>query len=297
MRAYLELIRLPNLFTAMADVLLGYFAVATIERAGDGGVLALLVAASSLLYAAGVVLNDVFDLAVDRAERPERPLPSGRIGGGTAARLGWGLLAAGIIAGGTAAALAASPRTALVAIGLAASIVAYDAALKRTPAGPVAMGACRALNVLLGMSVGAGPWTAAEGLIAAGVGAYVAGLTWFARQEAGRSRRVHLIGGLLVMLAGIGLLAWLPAWRKLGGRADTWQTLMVALGLLVAWRLCRAIADPSARRVQTAVQQSILSLVVLDAAVCLAVAGGGPALAVLALLAPAVAAGYWIRST
>ena len=39
----------------------------------------LLVAASVFLYLAGMVLNDVYDVEIDRRERPDRPLPSGRI--------------------------------------------------------------------------------------------------------------------------------------------------------------------------------------------------------------------------
>ena len=31
------------------------------------------------LYAAGMVLNDAFDAELDARERPERPIPSGRI--------------------------------------------------------------------------------------------------------------------------------------------------------------------------------------------------------------------------
>ncbi len=85
---YVQLLRLPNLFTAMADVAMGFLFVraswawnpAPINLRPIGAwVLALLALASALLYAAGVVLNDVFDLERDRRERPERPLPSGRV--------------------------------------------------------------------------------------------------------------------------------------------------------------------------------------------------------------------------
>ncbi|MCO6457924.1 MAG: UbiA family prenyltransferase, partial [Pirellulaceae bacterium] len=94
---YLRLLRIPNVFTAVADVTMGFLVV-------HGGLqpwpaFACLVAASCLLYLAGMVLNDVFDIEVDRRERPERPLPSGRIPLGRARWLGLGMLGGGVLAG------------------------------------------------------------------------------------------------------------------------------------------------------------------------------------------------------
>ena len=66
MRAYLQLVRLPNVFTAMADILLGY--LLTHEYVRFWPVLALLLGASSLLYMAGMVLNDYFDREQDARE-------------------------------------------------------------------------------------------------------------------------------------------------------------------------------------------------------------------------------------
>ena len=40
------------------------------------------------IYAAGIVLNDVFDYEIDRVERPGRPLPSGRVSRGSRRRSG-----------------------------------------------------------------------------------------------------------------------------------------------------------------------------------------------------------------
>src|SRR5207302_1510764 len=54
------------------------------------------VAASTLLYWAGMVWNDYFDLAQDRKERPLRPIPSGRVTPRMAALLGTGLMLAGL---------------------------------------------------------------------------------------------------------------------------------------------------------------------------------------------------------
>src|SRR5688572_14330554 len=95
--AYLRLLRLPNVFTAIADVSMGLLFAQGVS--GPLETFLCLLAASSLLYLAGMVLNDVFDLEVDRQERPERPLPSGQIPLGFAKALGWGLLTLGLVAG------------------------------------------------------------------------------------------------------------------------------------------------------------------------------------------------------
>ena len=59
----------------------------------------LLLLGSALMYMAGMVLNDVFDVEVDRVERPERPLPSGRIAVGWARWLGFEMLFVGAALG------------------------------------------------------------------------------------------------------------------------------------------------------------------------------------------------------
>ena len=74
-----------------------------------------LLAASMVLYASGIMLNDVFDFEVDRLERPGRPLPSGRASRRTAAWVG-GL---GLRSGPCLALASGSARAACVAAALA----------------------------------------------------------------------------------------------------------------------------------------------------------------------------------
>jgi len=65
LRAYLELLRLPNVFTAIADVIMGYwFAQAAAQESAEDsqlGIVFLLILASSCFYLSGMVLNDYFD--------------------------------------------------------------------------------------------------------------------------------------------------------------------------------------------------------------------------------------------
>jgi len=310
-RALLQLLRLPNVFTAFADVLLGY--LITHASVDDGITWGLLLVASGCLYLAGMALNDVFDREIDAIERPQRPIPSGRIALRTAARTGWGLLAAGVactaVVGLRENQSAMFPGTLLIGGALAVMVVAYDGYLKRTPLGPVGMGGCRTLNVMLGMS--AAPldaWHPMHLWIAAGLGVYVAGLTWFARQEATTSRRPQLAMAALVMLGALTALSQyprttdelLPAFMRPNyAVAETWRwhALWLASGALIGHRLLRAILSPTPRHVQLAVKSSILAIVVLDAICCLGVCGPTPALLMLLLLAPALWLGRWIYST
>ena len=102
----------------------------------------------------------------------------------------------------------------------------YDLGLKRTPLGPVGMGACRMLNVLLGMSVLAGPFRPEHFLIAGGIGVYVAGIAWLARNETGRCDRRQILAAVLVMAAGIAMLAWLPRWKASAVDPSYWYLFM-----------------------------------------------------------------------
>ena len=266
------------------------------------GALVMLLMASSMLYVAGMVLNDVFDVEIDRRERPERPLPAGRISLATARRLGWRLLVLGVLAGTGAGFFLGHLRPGTIAALLAICILLYDARLKRTPLGPLAMGACRTLNVLLGMNAVDRPLHAEHWLVAGGIGLYVAGVTWFARREAGQSGRRQLLLSTLVLVLGIALLASFPHWSERTIAAvqfapQQWYLLIGALGSLIVWRCVWAVIRPVPVRVQAAVTQCVLSLVMLDAVACYAVRGIFWAGLILLLLLPAMFLGRWIAVT
>jgi len=107
MLAWIRLLRLPNHATAVADVLAGWLIVSRSTTLEPPPAAFWAAAAASLaLYAAGMVLNDVADLELDRRERPQRPLPSGQIAVARAAAAGWMLLVGGVAAGAVAAVLA-----------------------------------------------------------------------------------------------------------------------------------------------------------------------------------------------
>ncbi|MES1213171.1 MAG: UbiA family prenyltransferase [Singulisphaera sp.] len=305
-RAWLELFRLPNVFTAMADVFLGYLLVH--ETLEPWWTFLLLLGASSLLYTSGMILNDVFDIAIDREERPARPLPSGRVPLGLALHTGGVMLGAGVALGWAASFAAGTARCGIVATLLAVAVLAYDRILKRTIIAPAVMGSCRMLNVLLGASAAAGPWHTIHYLVAAGVGIYIAGVTWFARTEARQSRRLVLAAACVVMALGLALLAYWPAavddalplaWSPLMALeiGPRWFILWGLLGLMILRRPAVAVADPVPKRVQLAVKECILSLIIIDAVTCYAVRGVPWAIVILLLLVPTMFLGRWLYST
>jgi 4-hydroxybenzoate polyprenyltransferase len=301
-RAFFELVRLPNVFTAMADVSMGFLFVRQPEAWNEATPLAFLLAASSLLYMGGVALNDVCDLPRDTLERSWRPLPSGRVSLRAAVWLSGGLLLLGVAWGWAAALLEGAFRPGVIATALAACIFAYDALLKRTPWGPLAMGGCRLLNVLLGMSLVSGGYRAEHWLVAGGIGVYVAGVTWFARNETRRNPRLPLTLAAAVMLGGIGLLAMLPETcdrliHQLQVFPERWRILMFLLGLIIGYRCLKAVLMPDARHVQAAVVVGILSIVILDAAVCYSVRGPGWGAAIIAMVVPATVLSWWFSPT
>lgn len=300
--AYFQLVRLPNVLMAVTDVVMGYLFTHAVLEPGDSSLLGLLVVTSALLYMSGMVLNDVFDVEIDAQERPQRPIPSGRVSLATARGVGWQLLAVGVAAGWLVGLRLGDLRPGIIATVLAGCVLLYDGLLKRTPIGPLGMGACRMLNVLLGMSLADGPWQGEHWLVAVAVGIYIAGVTWFSRGEAGRSHRGYLIAGMLVILLGVGLLSLLPGWTEhlnpiLQQQPIRWILLMAVFAMVIGLRCLWAIAEPTSLRVQMVVRQSLLSLVILNAALSFAVAGPLGALAVLVLLIPASWLGRWFYST
>jgi 4-hydroxybenzoate polyprenyltransferase len=306
---YFQLVRLPNVFTAVADVAMGFFVTHEAGRisslaVGEWVAFGFLIAASASLYSAGMALNDVFDVEIDRAERPERPLPSGRISLSAARGLGFGLLAAGVFVALGLSIAKQDFRPGLTAAALALAVFAYDRAVKHTPLGPAGMGLCRFLNVLLGMSLSVIPWETWHYVIAAGIGVYIVGVTWFARTEARASNRLPLLLATAVGTAGVLLLVTFPRFVPAGSviaaiQADPrrWNMLWGLLGFLIAWRCVWAILDPSPVLVQRAVRQCIFSLIMLDAVVTFAVAGFAPAMLIMLLLLPTMFLGQFIYST
>jgi 4-hydroxybenzoate polyprenyltransferase len=263
-----------------------------------------LLIASTLLYWAGMVWNDYFDLAEDRRDRPGRPLPSGRVPIGTALLLGIGFFAGGVLFAFLADLQADTLRfvSTSIAICLVMAILLYDGAVKETWMGPFVMGGCRFLNILLGLSV-TGEFPPGWGLLLATVvGVYVAGVTLFARTEATISSANDLKTAAAVIGASLVLALAVPALaqaRAVNLNIDTslfFPYLLVAFAFYLGLAVIPAIRSPAPNRVQSAVKRALLGLVLLDALLASSLVGSlGLFLALLIL--PGIYVGRWLYST
>jgi len=291
--ALLQLVRIPTVFTAMADIFLGFLltrpAIEPVET------FAFLLAASVCIYWTGMILNDYFDRDVDGQERPGRPIPSGRIPAGSALKLGVMLNVAGL---GLAA--CAGQLSLQIALLLTLCVWLYDGALKKTPLAPLLMGSCRFFNVLLGASasVTGAMWWCPQMHVAIGLGVYVCGLTWFARQEAKTSARPQLISASFVINAGLATLFGFVLTAPDNSQRETAMFVLAVISVTIVRRLLRAISQPEPARVQTAIKTMLLSLIMLDATLVLfATANPALAIAVAMLMAPAFLLARWIPMT
>ena len=150
MKAWLQLFRVPNLFTVPGDPLAG-FLIATGGRFDTRALCAVL--ASLCIYAAGLAMNDLADFSEDTRDRPKRPLPSGAIPRNTA----W-FVTVNLVVLGLVLSYLAGPAALLMGIGTVMGVVLYNFLTKKIPViGALNMGVCRGLSLLLGAAAGLGP--------------------------------------------------------------------------------------------------------------------------------------------
>ncbi len=205
-----ELVRGPAALSVVGDSVAGAVAAGGALR-GRRWVLPL---ASVALHWAGMALNDWADRELDAVERPERPVPSGRVRPGTALGVGVTLTAAGL----GLAAVGDGRRGLRVAAPLAGAVWVYDTRLKGTVLGPAGMATCRALDVLLGAGHGAGTGRAA--CAAAALGVHTLGVTAVSAGEVhGGSARTA--GAALAGTALATTLALTPSRPGHAGRAGS----------------------------------------------------------------------------
>jgi 4-hydroxybenzoate polyprenyltransferase len=300
-KPYLQLVRLPNLFTAAADSLAGWLIV---NGSLENPIRWLpLVFASVAIYAGGIVLNDVFDFEIDKAERPNRPLPSGRVSRKFAA---WfGAIALGL--GPLLAGLSGSIASLVVGLVLTVCVLGYDAGLKKTWFGPEVMGACRGLNLLLGMSQAPAMGGPTAWLIAGSLALFVVGVTWISRSEVetGQRRGIALGVGLEqwallgVLLASIATSSRFGIASLQGGRTSPMVGLVFWIVVVVVINRANflALRTPVPNLIQRAVKTGVLSLVWLDVVAVTTVRGPIDGLIVAALWVPAFLLGKWLYST
>ncbi|GAA2356315.1 UbiA family prenyltransferase [Nonomuraea africana] len=267
MRAWLELVRAPAALSVPGDTMAG--AAAAGRAASPARALS-----SVLLYWAGMALNDWSDRHADAVERPERPIPSGRVAPNQALAVAAGLTCAGLL---TAA--AGDGRRGLMLAGLLAGAVwAYDLRLKHTPAGPAAMATCRLLDVMFGAG---GSMKAAPAALA--IAAHTYGISVLGRAEVKGATPSTVAGAV----AATATAAALTALSRPSAAPLLAGYLGAALPSQAALR-----SDPGPDHVRQAVRHGIMALIPLQAAT---VAGHGRPVQAAALLATGPAGGLLSR--
>jgi 4-hydroxybenzoate polyprenyltransferase len=294
-----RLVRAPAALSVPGD------AVAGAAAAGCLGPRTVALAGGAVcLYWAGMALNDWADRDLDAVERPERPIPSGRVSAPTALVVAASLTGAGV----ALAATAGGRRSLAVAVPLAVAVWGYDLRWKHTRWGPVAMAACRGLDVLLGASPGRLARAVPDALL---VAAHTVTVTALSRHEttgttAALPRATLAATGAIAALAaarpstcGVSRVQRPRRPAKLHnstgwgtGRAAGWGTgraagWALATGYAAAYgrAQARAAADPCAGTVRSAVGSGITALPMLQASLT-ARHGATPAALAVAALGP-----------
>lgn len=265
LRGYLRLMRPANIVTAISDILAGiaiagYF---TDNATGEIQLLPVVLLALSTigLYGGGVVFNDVFDAELDKIERPERPIPSGLVAKREAALLGNALLLMGIIAAFFVH--TSFVPSALIALLTAIAALIYDKWGKHYPLlGPLNMGACRGLNLLLGISIIPAAlyqyW--AVSLVPV---LYIAAITMISRGEVHGGKKGTLYAAALLYLLVIVAILLVSYTNK---TALFSSIFLVLFGVMIYMPLKKAIQNPKGSLIGKAVKAGVLALILMNAA-------------------------------
>ena len=256
-RAFAELTRPANVVTALSDIMAGLAIVGFVFGRLDYQFYpALFLGISSMcLYAGGVVFNDVFDHELDRTERPERALPSGRIKRSEAIIGGILLLALGIFL-----AFWQSRLSGIVAVFITLFALFYDWKGKHMRIfGPINMGLCRAFNLLLGMSVYELGVLEHVPVIAIPL-IYIAAITLVSRGE------VH--GGKAITLYFAGFLFLIVHASQLffAEKVEFALVFVLAHCILIFRKLRVAIENPVGKNIGLTVKTGVLTLILMNAA-------------------------------
>ena len=272
-RQYFQLVRFPGIFTAFTNVLLGYSVIQ-----GDNFSLYLLgplLATSGCLFLAGMSLNDYFDKKIDKKERPERPIPSGKILPKNALFLGIILL---IIA--NIFSIFVGFETVIVTIVMSLLIFSYDFKIKNFPViGILTLSSVRFLNVILGTSVA---FDSEVVHLAIPLAIFVAGISIFARTEglsySRKSEMLNLVFILSTIVTTIIIILDKITIVQLG---------FLGLFIVSVFFPYAIFKDKTVKSVRKKISYQLLAITILDATIISAFAELSYAVIAILLYVPA----------
>lgn len=251
--------RPANVVTAVADILAG-MAISGffLHTPDDVSAVVWLVLSTMGLYGGGVVMNDVFDAGLDAVERPERPIPSGLISRAEASVLGLLLLTGGVIL-----AFLVSTFSGFLALTIAVCALLYDKWAKNHPfLGPLNMGICRGLNLLLGISIIPEQVTSHSMLAFVPI-AYIAAITLISQGEVHGGKKVTIFTASFLYMLAMGAILFI-SFRQ--GHLLAAGMFVALWAIMVFLPLKKAFDRPEGRMIGRAVKAGVLALIIMNAA-------------------------------
>ena len=275
-KSYFQLVRFPGIFTAFSNVLLGFFIYS--EFIVDWFNLFPLLTASGFLFLAGMTLNDYFDYNIDKNERPDRPLPSGKISRKAALYLGIALFVAANIS-----ASFVGFQAAIISVIMTILILAYDIKLKSIKIiGILNLSSIRFLNVILGSSIVLFNFEIIW--ISIPIAIFVAGISILAKTENSIYPRKAKITNLVLVLFTISYVAVLTHDK------GSIHWLILGMFVVVNYLPWMVIKEKSSKTTQKIVTIQLLSIPILDAILVMAFSNVVFAIVTLSMIFPAYVA-------
>jgi len=259
--------RPANVVTAVADVLAGMAIAGYFIQSAPGSIgwdnlqtlpIFLLCLSTIGLYSGGIILNDVFDAELDAKERPERPIPSGLVSKKAATIFGGVFFFIGIFSAGLY-----NPNSQYLAVAIMICCLIYNRFLKHNAIfGPVNMGLCRGLNLLLGISIIPSEiqhwWFLAVVPII-----YIGAITMISRGEVhGGSKRILYFAAFLYLIVISAILTV----AQIKGNLMPSLIFIVPFALMIFTPLLIAIQEPIGKYIGKAVKSGVIALILMNAA-------------------------------
>ncbi len=267
LQGLLRLTRPANIVTAISDILAG-ISIAVYSFGNNWNQLSivsvvLLIISTIGLYGGGVVFNDVFDTELDKVERPERPIPSGLISLRTAILFASILLFTGIAAASIIHSEGLFSVASFLAIAIAVAAIVYDKWGKHHSfLGPLNMGFCRGLNLLLGISIF--PSAVQQYWFIGFVPVlYIAAITMISRGEVHGGKKNTLYGAALmyfVVITSIVLISFI------NNTLVYTMVFLLLFAILIFPPLLKAIHNPTGAAIGKSVKAGVIALIAMNAA-------------------------------
>jgi hypothetical protein len=254
-RTLLTLGRVSNLPTVWSNCLAAWL----LGGGGDWTRFLLVALGASCVYVGGMFLNDAFDAEFDQSHRRDRPVPAGQIALSEVWRWGFVWIAAGMV---VLIPLGGGPG--LFALLLIGAVIVYDALHKLVAFAPLLMAACRILLYLLAASAAVNGVTGLALWSALAMGAYIAGLSYYAVHERAKRGVPWWPAVLLLWPLVLALLINTGEWRLRG------FLFSLLAGVWILHCLQRAFR-PFSPNVGAAISGLLAGIVLID---LLALAGG-----------------------